>query len=248
VLKIEGKDLPHFDLAKAVSAIEGTRTLAFSNLFGIAVGDEPASVQHGIVAAVTSLEARRGVFETLYSGPVYVVDAVTNNPGAAGGALTNARGELLGMLGKELRNARDNTWLNYATPISELTASIELIRSGKAPTVSRSDTEKRLPNPMTLEALGIVMMPNILPRTPPFIEKVRAGSPAAQAGIKPDDILVFVEEQLVQSVAGLKMALSRIAIDDRVRLTLERDRKLVEVTLEVPQDEQVSPAADSKKE
>ena len=70
VLKIEGKDLPHFDLSKAATATEGTRMLAFSNLFGVAVGDEPVSVQHGIVAAVTSLEARRGVFETMYNGPV----------------------------------------------------------------------------------------------------------------------------------------------------------------------------------
>ena len=55
--------------------------LAFSNLFGVATGDEPASVLHGIVAAKTRLEARRGVFDTPYKGPVYVVDAMTNNPG-----------------------------------------------------------------------------------------------------------------------------------------------------------------------
>ena len=36
---------------------------------------------------------------------VYVVDAAANNPGAAGGALTDSQGRLLGMLGKELRNA-----------------------------------------------------------------------------------------------------------------------------------------------
>ena len=54
--------------------------LAFSNLFGVATGDEPASVLHGIVAAKTRLEARRGVFETPYKGPVYIVDAMTNNP------------------------------------------------------------------------------------------------------------------------------------------------------------------------
>jgi serine protease Do len=247
VLKIDAKDLPFFDLSKSPAAAEGTRALAFSNLFGIAVGDEPASVQHGIVAAVSPLEARRGVFETLYGGRVYVLDAMTNNPGAAGGALTNARGELIGVLGKELRNARNNTWLNYAVPIAELTASVELILAGKAPTVSRSEATAKLPNPMTLEALGIVMMPNVLPRTPAFVEKVRAGSSAAKGGVKPDDMVVFVEEELIQSVSGLKDSLSRIAVDDRVKLTLQRDRQLIEVTLEA--DAPAAPSAiDENKE
>jgi serine protease Do len=238
VLKIEAGNLPHFDLSKAATGAEGTRTLAFSNLFGIAVGEEPASVQHGIVAAVTSLEARRGIFQSLYTGRVYVVDAMTNNPGAAGGALTNMQGELLGVLGKELRNARNNTWLNYAIPIAELAESVELIRAGKAPPVPQDSPDKRLPNAMTLEALGIVMVPNILPRTPPFIDTGRAGSPAAKAGVKADDMILFVDQQLIQSVAALETALGRIAIDDRIRLAVERDRMLVEFTLEVPLDEQ----------
>ncbi len=49
-----------------------------------------------------------------YDGPIYVLDAMTNNAGAAGGALTDDQGRLVGVLGKELRNAQNNTWLNYA--------------------------------------------------------------------------------------------------------------------------------------
>ncbi len=106
VLKIEADELPYFELGAAVPAEAGSRVLAFSNLFGVATGDEPASVQHGIVAVKTRLDARRGVFESPYRGPVYVLDAMTNNPGAAGGALLNQHGELLAMLGKELRRRR----------------------------------------------------------------------------------------------------------------------------------------------
>ncbi len=49
-----------------------TPVLAVSNLFGIAAGDEPASVMQGMIAAVTSLDARRGTFKTPYSGPVLI--------------------------------------------------------------------------------------------------------------------------------------------------------------------------------
>src|SRR4051794_2972079 len=102
VLKIDAADLPYFELNKNAKPEEGDRVLAFSNLFGVATGDEAASVLHGVLSIQTKLEARRGIFETPYQGPVYVVDAMTNNPGAAGGALTNLHGELIAMLGKEL--------------------------------------------------------------------------------------------------------------------------------------------------
>ena len=47
VLKIEAAGLPCFDLAKAAKVDAGARVLAFSNLFGVATGNEPASVQKG---------------------------------------------------------------------------------------------------------------------------------------------------------------------------------------------------------
>ena len=44
-----GRDeVPHFDLPAAATAEPGTRVLAFSNLFGIAVGNEPVSMLHGV--------------------------------------------------------------------------------------------------------------------------------------------------------------------------------------------------------
>ena len=81
VLKIETDGLQHFKLGDVVGVNPGSRILAFSNLFKIATGDEPNSVLHGIVAATTPLNARRGRFKTTYKGPVYILDAITNNPG-----------------------------------------------------------------------------------------------------------------------------------------------------------------------
>jgi S1-C subfamily serine protease len=154
-----------------------TACLAFSNLFGVAMGDEPASVQHGNVTMTTQLSARRGAFETPYDGPVYVLDAMTNNPGAAGGALTNLRGELAGILGKQLRNALNNTWLNYAVPIDQLTDSVEAILAGRILPRSVDDAGQRPAQPWTLALLGIRLVPNVLPKTPPFVDAVVAERP-----------------------------------------------------------------------
>ncbi|MEZ6047453.1 MAG: serine protease [Planctomycetaceae bacterium] len=86
LLKLEGEfdSLPYLDLEKISSANVGTRILAFSNMFKVATGDEPVSVMHGVIAAKTELEARRGSYEVPFEGPVYILDAPTNNSGAAG--------------------------------------------------------------------------------------------------------------------------------------------------------------------
>ena len=43
-------------------------------------------------------------------------DAITNNPGAAGGAVTTRNGELIGLIGKELRNSLTETWSDVIQP------------------------------------------------------------------------------------------------------------------------------------
>jgi serine protease Do len=242
VLKIEAKGLPYFELRDAVTVQSGDRVLALSNAFGVAMGDEPQSVQHGTVSVVTRLDARRGVFETPYHGPVYVLDLVSNNPGAAGGALITRRGQLAAMLGKELRNSLNNTWLNYALPIEQLRPSVEVIRAGKFVARPEKQTPQKPARSMDLERLGIVLVPDVLERTPAFVEQVRGGSPAARAGVKPDDLILLVGNHLTQSCKALRTELELIDRDDRVRLTMLRGVDLMEVVLEPPDEEkQVSP-------
>jgi serine protease Do len=236
LLKIEAEDLPHFDISTSdVAAATGSRVLAFSNLFGVATGEEPVSVQHGSISAKTTLDARRGAFDTPYRGPVYVVDAMTNNPGAAGGALTNTSGQLLAMLGKELRSSLTNTWLNYAIPIGELADTVDGIRSGKH-VASETPSENKPDEAFSVDLLGIVLVPDVLERTPPFIDAVRGGSLAAQSGLRPDDLVLFVNDRLVQSCKALFEELSTVDRADPVKLTVIRDQQLIDVTFEIGAD------------
>ncbi len=231
VLKIDGSELPHFDLATARTAEAGTRVLALSNLFGVAMGEEPVSVQRGVVMARTRLDARRGAFETPYRGPVYVLDAMTNNPGAAGGDLVNYRGELLGLLGKELRNAQNGAWLNYAVPVSELKPSIEAILSGKG---APKDSEQQLApkNAYNLQFLGLTLVPDVLDHTPPFIDDVRPNTAAARAGLRRDDLVIFIGDTLVNSVQSVHEVLSRTDRAEPMKWIVKRGQELVETVVE----------------
>jgi serine protease Do len=233
VLKIDAQGLDHFDLAHSAAGEVGTRVWALSNLFGVATGDEANSVQHGVVAAKTQLDARRGVYETPYHGPVYVVDCITNNPGAAGGALVNFKGELLGMLGKELRNSQNNVWLNYAIPLDQFATSVDDIIAGKTHAVAEKPASPagRDGQGVDLNQRGVVMVPDVLERTPPYIEQVRAHSAGAAAGLHADDLVVCIGDHLVQSLQALFEELKPLDPGDELRLLVRRDQELIEVIL-----------------
>ncbi len=237
VLKIEAANLPHFDLAKAVSLTAGTRILALSNLFNVAMGDEPVSVQSGTVSVLTRLEGRRGVFETPYHGPIYVLDVATNNPGASGGALVTFRGELAGLLGKELRNALNNTWLSYAVPIDQLRQSVDEIKTGKFIPLKDLPPEKKPAHPMDPGLLGINLVPDVLERTPAYVDQVRPGTAASRAGLLPDDLVLLVGNHLTQSCKALRKELEMIDRADAVKITILRGQELVEVTLQAGPDD-----------
>ncbi len=233
VLKIDGDDFPYFDLESAATAAVGTRVLAFSNMFKVATGDEQVSVLHGVIAARTKLTARRGNYETPYNGPVYVVDAITNNPGSGGGVLTNADGVLLGMIGKELRNTQTNTWINYAIPINELKQVIGEIISGKF--VSREERADDAVNPRRYAPVdfGLVMVPDVLFRTPAFVDSVLPDSPAAKADIRPNDLVLFANDELIQSCRLFKDELGRLEAGDTLKLVIRRGNALLPVEFDV---------------
>ena len=233
VLKVDATDLEFFDPNVNHSSRVGARVLAFSNLYGIAIGDEHSSVLHGCISAITSLSARRGAYKTVYDGPVFVLDAMTNNAGAFGGALTDRQGRLLGVLGKELRNDRNSIWLNYAIPITELTQPIADIMAGKM-RPRESDSKRRKPQqPMTLDLLGIVLLPEILNKTPAFVQYVQPDSPAAKVGLLPDDLILYVGNTVVQSRKEVVSELSFVDRLDPVTITVQRGQQLKQLELAV---------------
>lgn len=228
----EMDSLPYYNLELAKPAGGGTRILAFSNCFGVATGEESATVQKGTVLAVVPLNARRGVFAAAYRGPVYVLDAVTSNPGSAGGAITDDDGRLIGLIGPELRNNLNGTWLNYALPIEELRSSVAKIQSGELALARPNANESVIvSNPLTLRALGLTLLPDILNRTPAYIDQIAEDSPAAKAGLRVDDLILMVDGRLLNSRASLEQELAQHEADQPIKLGVAREGDLVEISI-----------------
>lgn len=245
--KIDGEvdNLPHFDVAQAVAAPlaqPGDWILAFSNQFQIATRDEPMSVQRGVIAAHAELRGRRGVFDAPFVGEVYFLDAIACNPGAAGGVITNRRGELLGVLGRELKNTLTDTWINYAVPIQ---TRVEIVREDKPAKVdiatftregilgTYKQSEARKDKADRGGFHGIVLVPNVVSATPAYVEEVLPSSPAAQGGLRPDDLIVYVDGELVPSIRAFRDIMKHIGPGTEVKLEVQRGNKLESVKLKL---------------
>ncbi len=230
--------LPHFDFAKAAAAplaAPGDWILAFSNCFQIATRDEPMTVQRGVISAYAELRGRRGVFEAPFYGEVYFLDAIANNPGSAGGIITNRKGQLLGIVGRELKNTLSDTWINYAIPVQ---AKVEIQRDDKTEKVDMATfvreaiagtykpSEKRKNKEDRGGYHGIVLVPNVVGLTPPYVEEILPGSPAAGSGLRPDDLIVYVDGELVPSIKVFRDIMKQVGPGTEIKLDVQRGNKL----------------------
>src|SRR5262249_10381099 len=159
-----------------------------------------------------------------------------------GGVITTRRGELLGLIGKELRNTLTDTWINYALPIQ---AKIEIKRGDHITTISIPEfvekakrgeykpivVDKPPPGPKGFH--GIVLVPNVVERTPPFVEEVVPGSPAQKAGLRPDDLIVYVDGERVVSIKAFRDLMDKIPPGTVVKLEVRRGDKLVGVDVKL---------------
>ena len=227
VLKIEDAGLVGFDLTDTTAASTGQRVFAISNLFGIAAGNESCSAQKGVIMATTPLTTRRGKIKSLYQGKVYVLDVVTNNPGASGGALIDLHGRLIGVIGKEIRDEQAGVWLNYALPIDVAKDSIDRILSG---TSTSSDAElKSVAQPHLVGSLGLTLIPDVLAKTPPFVDKVRENSIADKSGLQTNDLVLLLNDQRVDSRKSLEKMLSTLNREDSFYLLVQRGQELIRI-------------------
>ena len=103
--------------------------------------------------------------------------------------------------------------------------------AGKVRPRSDDSTVRGAAEPITLHMLGIVTLPDVLSKTPPFIERIVPNSAAAKAGLAVDDLILFVNKRVVPSCKTLRSELKLIDRDDEISLTIQRGNELLDVTL-----------------
>jgi serine protease Do len=134
------------------------------------------------------------------------------NPGNSGGALVDGRGRVVG-----INTAVAGIGLGLAVPVNATTRGIvgALMRDGRVRRawIGIAGGARPLP-PAVATALGRTRGLEVV--------EVIADSPAARAGLRPEDLVVAVGDEAVHGVDDLQRLLTADQIDHSVELTVVR--------------------------
>jgi len=228
---------PYFDLSHESHLRPGDWVLAAGNPFKVAAGAEPMSVVHGVFSARTRLDARRRLKDYPYLGEVLVVDAITSNPGAPGGALVNLEGELVGMVGRQVVSNLTHTHFNHAVPRDVLhryfleATVVDAVNTDASP----PEAERSLTSTETTASPidpGIRLSRFGYRRVLPFVERVIPGSPADRAGVRKNDLILSVNGRNVSDTAGYDTGVKELSPGEPIDLVIRRNRNVLTIRVE----------------
>ena len=225
------KRFPYLKPAGSEDLQSGSYVLALGNPFKVADGSEQASVALGVLSTRTALDARRRTRDFPYAGPVLVIDAITSNPGAAGGALIDIDGNWIGLIGRIVVSNTTHTRLNYAVPI-EVVA--EFLKDAETPAPDAEPTNADRPDKPGEVYHGIKVFELGYQKKLVYVDHVRAGSPADRAGLRKDDLILQANNEALTDTEEFKRIVRQLYPGDQLRLLIKRGEeiKTVELTLE----------------
>jgi Do/DeqQ family serine protease len=186
ILKISLDRLPVISLGNSDSLQVGDQVLAIGNPFGVG-----QTVTGGIVSALGRNQLGINTFEN------FIQTDAAINPGNSGGALVDVSGNLLGINTAIYSRSGGSMGIGFAIPVS--TAKLVLEAIVKDGVVRRGwiGVEPADLSPELMETFGVKAKRGVL------ITGVLQNGPAAQAGIRPGDVIIEVAGKQIENVSEL---------------------------------------------
>jgi serine protease Do/serine protease DegQ len=216
VVRIPAERLTAVTLADSDRLRVGDYVVAIGNPFGLG-----QTVTSGIISAL----ARSGLGITGYDELIQTDASI--NPGNSGGALVNLRGELVGINTAIFSQSGGNIGIGFAIPTNMVKQITEqLVDHGE---VRRGFLGAQLQDldPDLADAFGIKA------RKGAVLVNIIEGSPAADAGLLPGDVVISVNGKAVENAAYLRNQVGLTRIGEPVKLDIIREGKRMTVTATV---------------
>jgi len=212
VLKIDLDKLPVVVLGNSEGLQIGDQVLAIGNPFGVG-----QTVTGGIVSALGRNQLGINTFEN------FIQTDAAINPGNSGGALVDANGNLEGINTAIYSRSGGSMGIGFAIPVSTAKQVLEsIIKDGKV-TRGWIGVEPNDLSPELAETFGVKADAGVI------ITGVLQNGPAAQAGIRPGDVITQVGEQKTDNVQELLTAVAAIKPGTATRFALQRGSDTVEL-------------------
>lgn len=215
VLRSETADLTPATLGDAETLRVGQLVVAIGNPNGFA-----GSVTAGVVSALgRSLPVRTRAAGRIVENVIQTDAAL--NPGNSGGALADGRGCVVG-----INTAVAGVGLGLAVPINEVTRRIvgALMREGRFTRayIGIAGGSRPLPPKLARELERAACVE---------VVEVVEGSPAATAGLRPEDLIVSVGDTPVEGADDLQRLMVAELIGEQVTATVVRNGRVLTVEL-----------------
>ena len=217
----EGVTLTPIELGDSDDLSVGEWVMAIGSPFG-----NEQSVSTGIVSALyrsTALPSTTGT--SIYANMIQTDAAI--NPGNSGGALVNSEGQLIGINSIIESYSGSSSGVGFAIPVNYAIDIAEQIIAGETP------AHPYLGVSVTSVNAYIARENDLAVEEGAIVTEVNEGTPAAEAGIEPEDIITAIDGEPVTTADNLIITLREHAVGDTVKLTIMRgdDQREVEVTL-----------------
>ncbi|MHB8948174.1 MAG: S1C family serine protease [Rhodoferax sp.] len=186
VLKIELDRLPAIVLGNSDALQVGDQVLAIGNPFGVG-----QTVTSGIISALGRNQLGINTFEN------FIQTDAAINPGNSGGALVDTNGNLLGINTAIYSRSGGSMGIGFAIPVATAKLVLEgIVKDGQV-TRGWIGVEPNDLSPELAETFGVKAKEGVI------ITGVLQNGPAAQAGIKPGDVITQVAGKPISNVADL---------------------------------------------
>ena len=215
VLKIEMDRLPVIVIGNSESLQVGDQVLAIGNPFGVG-----QTVTSGIVSALGRNQLGINTFEN------FIQTDAAINPGNSGGALVDINGDLLGINTAIYSRSGGSMGIGFAIPVSTARMVMEgLVKDGQV-TRGWIGVEPNDLTPELAQTFGVKASKGVV------ITGVLQNGPAAQAGIRPGDLITAVADREVASVSELLAVVAGLKPGVASKFTLQRggDPLVIEVS------------------
>ena len=228
LVKIEGEDLPTIPVGDSDRLKVGEWVLAVGN---------PFNMTSTVTAGIVSAKARSlGVYNNGVESFIQTDAAI--NKGNSGGALVNARGELVGINSVLYSPTGSYSGCGFSIPTSIMTKVIADLKQYGAVQRARLGVEGA-----ALDNDGQMMSPELkkkadeLGATEGFLVGNVLDNSSASGILEVDDVIIGINGKRVRNYAGLQEELAKHRPGDKVKVKILRDKKEKTVEIELKNEQ-----------
>jgi Do/DeqQ family serine protease len=205
ILRIKLDRLPVITLGNSDTAQVGDRVLAIGNPFGVG-----QTVTSGIVSALGRNQLGINTFEN------FIQTDAAINPGNSGGALVDVNGNLIGINTAIYSRSGGNMGIGFAIPVSTARQVLEgIVRDGQVVRGWVGIEPMELTAELA-ETFGLKQTEGVI------VTGVLQSGPAANAGLRPGDLLLKVAGQPVKNVGELLTQIAALTPGKPAKLEVVR--------------------------